>query len=204
MTEQEISLINKYLPEGATYLVLPFFQQYPIHLNITKERKTILGNYCYEPQLKMHKITVNYNLNKFAFLVTLLHEIAHIATFVKHRHNVKPPGAEWKNNFKIVLNGFLANKIFPADIENQLMLSFENLKASSCADLDLAKVLKKYDLNNEENNLTFVQDLVPNDIFEYEEKSFVVLKKNRSRFLCQNINTKQKYSFYALLEVKKK
>jgi predicted SprT family Zn-dependent metalloprotease len=42
-----------------------------------------------------HEITVNSNLNKYKFLITLIHEISHLVAFEKFGRNIKPHGNEW-------------------------------------------------------------------------------------------------------------
>lgn len=59
-----------------------------------------------------HQITINQNLNKYAFLLTLVHEIAHLITYVNHGWNVKGHGPEWKNCFKKQITPFMRDEVF--------------------------------------------------------------------------------------------
>ena len=79
MSKKEVPLhaLAAYVPEGSLEPVLEYLHRYKIHLTITKERNSILGDYRHAINQKNHRISVNGNLNKYAFLVTLLHEIAH-------------------------------------------------------------------------------------------------------------------------------
>ena len=47
----------------------------------------------------MPRITVNANLSKEAFLLTLLHEFAHHMVQVEHVRIALPHGQEWKSAF---------------------------------------------------------------------------------------------------------
>ena len=39
---------------------------------------------------------MNNNLNKYSFLITITHEIAHMMIWEKHQNKVDPHGEEWK------------------------------------------------------------------------------------------------------------
>ena len=147
MPKQEAPLhqLKTYLPEGSFEDVMYYIQHYKVHLTITRERKSVLGDYRNSFADKNHRISVNGNLNKYAFLITLLHELAHLFTYERFGHRVQAHGAEWKNEFSKVLAQFLLKKIFPPDIDKALMRTLQNPAASSCADVSLLRVLHKYD-----------------------------------------------------------
>ena len=90
---------------------------------ITKDKKTL--------------ITLNKTKNKYQFLITLLHEIAHYETYIKYQNTVKPHGIEWKNNFRLLMLPFLNNYIFPDEILNNLINYIKNPKASTESDFNL-------------------------------------------------------------------
>jgi hypothetical protein len=91
------------------------------------------------------RISVNHDLNSYSFLITTIHEFAHLQTWNKHQHRVKPHGTEWKNNFKELMEPFLKLNIFPIDISSAIHRYMENPAASSCTDLHLFRTLKSYD-----------------------------------------------------------
>ena len=64
--------------------------------SFTSERNSRYGDYTAPRNGQNHLITVNHNLNKYAFLITLVHEVAHLVTYNNHRHRVSPHGGEWK------------------------------------------------------------------------------------------------------------
>ena len=78
--------LAEYLPPNTFEPVAHYIKQYNVHLTITRERKTILGNYRNAHRHQNHRITVNGNLNKYSFLITLLHELAHLLTYEKYAH----------------------------------------------------------------------------------------------------------------------
>ena len=98
------SALRPFLPEGSVDLVCEKLRAYPHHLVITPPRSTKLGDFKADSRTGKMELTVNGNLNPFAFLVTLMHELAHLITHIEHGWNVKPHGTEWKSAF-IMMRG---------------------------------------------------------------------------------------------------
>ena len=94
--ERNQEILKKYIPEKATLLIAHWIIDLDFKLKIKKERSTKLGDYRAPFNGSNHQITINYNLNKYSFLVTLVHEIAHLTTYNKYKHSVLPHGQEWK------------------------------------------------------------------------------------------------------------
>jgi hypothetical protein len=69
---------------------------------------------------------LDYSKNRItAETMTLLHELAHLITFIRFGHRVDAHGKEWKQQFSELLKHFLETSIFPIDIRNQLMQSLK-------------------------------------------------------------------------------
>jgi SprT protein len=203
MPKQEAPLeyLKRYIPHEAVPRVLEYLHQYKVHLTITRERKSILGDYRHATHHQTHRITVNGNLNPFAFLITLVHELAHLVTFMQFGNRVQAHGREWKTLYALLLKDFLANKIFPPPIEQALSRSLHNLPASSCADEDLMRVLKQYDLK--QNGLVMVEQLPEGQVFDIGGgRLFQKGKKLRKRFQCTEVKTGKLYLFSPIYEVK--
>ena len=100
-------ILKKYIPENAVEKVIELLNTYQPQIKISRSRTTKLGDYR-PPQgnIKIHRISVNHDLNSYAFLVTLLHELAHLVTWQNHKRKAKPHGTEWKNAFKSLLIPF--------------------------------------------------------------------------------------------------
>lgn len=203
MPKQEAPLthLNSFLPEGSFEEVAMYLKQYKVHLTITRERQTILGNYRNKVFDKNHRITVNGNLNKYSFLITLLHELAHLLAHEKYGGRIQPHGVQWKNEFGKILQQFIPKKIFPADVESVLLKSLYNLSASSCADEHLTRALKKYDEKKED--FVFVEQLPQGSLFKLKDgKIFKKGEKVRKRFKCTEVATGKLYLFSPIYEVK--
>ena len=193
--------LNDFIPEGAYPLVEPYLLHYKVHLTITKSRSSVLGDYRNAHADKAHRISVNGNLNPYAFLVTLLHELAHLITFIRYGHRVDAHGKEWKQQFSELLKHFLETSIFPIDIRNQLMQSLTNPAASSCADVNLMRVLRKYDPIKEGHCL--VEELHVGSLFVIKGgRVFQCGERVRKRIKATEIATGKVYLFSPVYEVK--
>ena len=193
--------LNDFIPEGAYPLVEPYLLHYKVHLTITKSRSSVLGDYRNAHADKAHRISVNGNLNPYSFLVTLLHELAHLITFIRYGHRVDAHGKEWKQQFSELLKHFLETSIFPIDIRNQLMQSLTNPAASSCADVNLMRVLRKYDPIKEGHCL--VEELHVGSLFVIKGgRVFQCGERVRKRIKATEIATGKVYLFSPVYEVK--
>lgn len=200
--EYPLAYLQNYLPAAAASPALALLQHYKVHLTITKERKTVLGDYRHAHNNAAHRISVNGNLNQYAFLITLIHELAHLATFLEYGNKVQAHGREWKHIYKTLLLQFLEMNIFPADILTSLQSSLHNLPASSCADEGLMRVLRRYD--RKEPGMLLVEELPDGALFTLDDgKVFKKGQRLRKRFQCVEIKTGKLYLFSPVYEVKK-
>lgn len=204
MSKKEVPLhaLSHYLPEGALDPVLEYLHRYHIHLTITKERNSVLGDYRHAVNQKNHRISVNGNLNKYAFLVTLLHEMAHLLAFELYGHRIAPHGTEWKNEYSKVLAQFLLKKIFPADVEKALLKSIRNPSATSCGEEHLIRVLKNYDARKD--GVVLIEELKEGELFVLKDKRvFRKGEKLRKRHKAVDVKNGAVYLFSAVYEVER-
>lgn len=199
-TEAPLDAIKKYIPENSARLVLDYLHSHKVHLTVTRERKSVLGDYRHATSYSNHRISVNGNLNKYSFLITLIHELAHLITFTQYKNRVEPHGQEWKRIYGSMLKEFLTPGIFPDDLLLYLERSLYNLPASSCSDEMLMRVLKKYDPEN--NGLVMVEKIAEGKLFDAGKgKLFRKGKKLRKRYQCEEIATGKIYLFSPIYEV---
>lgn len=204
MAKQEAPLeaLRPYLPHGSFEQVQHYLLHYKVHLTITRARKSVLGDYRNAVNEKNHRISVNGNLNRYAFLVTLLHELAHLLTFDRYGHRVAPHGKEWKTLFSHILAEFIRLNVFPADITKALLDSLGNPAASSCADEQLLRVLRRYDPVKDGHVL--VDELPIGALFTIEKgRIFKRGEKIRKRIRCEEMATGKIYLFSPVYEVMK-
>lgn len=198
--DEVIRVFEKYLPQVFVDYVVQLYLSANVRFKIVGERKSKLGDFRAGRSGEKHQITVNGTLNKYAFLITTLHEFAHLDTYNQYGFNVLPHGEEWKNAFRKLLIPVIDEKTLPKDIQNALVQSLISTKASSCSDHQLSRVLKAYDERKE--NIALLEELPNNTTFALNGKHFVKGPLRRKRFLCEEIQSKRKYLVNALAEVK--
>lgn len=190
------NILSKYLPEKSVDLIIELLDKYPCYLKIVNNRSTKHGDFRKMPDGN-YQITINYGLNSYRFLLTLVHEIAHLVTYKKHKR-VKPHGLEWKRNFQHLMLPFLNPEIFPNEIIGVLARYMMNPKASTDADVHLALALKKYD---EKNGKHLIFEIPLSAKFVHNKRIFVKGNKRRTRHECTELHTGKKYLFHANAEV---
>ncbi|MEJ2114239.1 MAG: SprT-like domain-containing protein [Flavobacteriaceae bacterium] len=192
------STLQEYIPSASLSKVLKLLEHDNLVVKIKKERKTRHGDYRKLTNNK-HQITINANLNKYRFLITLIHEIAHFETHKTHGKFIKPHGIEWKRCFQHLMLPFLNPEVFPEDILPVLAKHFKNPKASSDTDINLSRILKQFD---EPNNKTYVFEIPFGNTFKlYNGKIFKKGNKRVKRYECIEIKTGKLYLFNPNAEV---
>ena len=200
--EHPLNALNAYLPDGAFEPVVSLINQYKVHLTVTKARKSVLGDYRHAFQGANHKISVNGNLNKYEFLITLLHELAHLLCYEQYRNRVDAHGKEWKSINGHLLAQFIQQGIFPDDIKKALSKTLLNPAATANGETKLLLVLRKYN-EIKKVGVALVAHIAEGILFEsLNGKIFKRGKKRRIRIECVEVATGQVYSFSALTEVK--
>jgi len=186
------SVLYKYLPEKSVESVEKILKTYHVHLKIVSERRTKHGDYRPLPN-GGHQITVNANLNKYRFLITLIHEIAHLLVFLKFKQRVKPHGIEWKLTFQQLMLPLINPQIFPEQLLPLIANHFKNPRASSDTDARLSIALKKYDIST---NKYYIFELEMGSLFSLDDgRVFKKGKKLRKRYLCKEVASGREYVF---------
>jgi hypothetical protein len=200
--EHPLQALQVYLPEGSFEPVIALIHQYKVHLTVTRARKSVLGDYRHPFMGANHKISVNGNLNKFEFLITLLHELAHLLCYENYKNRVEAHGAEWKGIYSQLLTQFIQLGIFPEDIQKALRKTLLNPAATANGETALLLVLRNYNEVKKEGH-AFVAHLPEGTLFEsLKGRIFRRGKKRRIRIECVEVATGHLYSFSGLTEVK--
>jgi len=190
--------LAKYIPEHAVKPVFDLIVANQVHLKIVNERQTRHGDYR-RGHTGKHEITVNSSLNKYRFLMTLIHEIAHLVAFEKFGRNIKPHGDEWKFTFQRLMVPFIRPEIFPGQLLPLLARHFKNPTASSDTDTTLSLALKQYDKENDKN---YVFEIPYGSVFRIKNgKIFKKLAVRTKRFECIEISSGKTYLFNPNAEV---
>lgn len=192
--------LSKYLPAEAIKAVFDLIELHQVHLRISKARSTKLGDYRPTHKGEPHRISINHNLNEYSFLITLIHEIAHLVVHKKYGFRVKPHGFEWKITYKELMHPFLVLDVFPNDLHKELNKFLKNAKASSYSSTALVRLLRTYD--DEQLPGVPIEEIAINSTFKtINNQHYKVIEKRRKRYKCLNIDNKRLYLFDPLVHV---
>lgn len=190
--------LSKYIPENAVKPVFDLIVANQVHLKIVNQRVTRHGDYRRGKNGK-HEITVNANLNKYKFLITLIHEISHLVAFEKFGRTIKPHGDEWKYSFQRLMVPFIRPEIFPSSLLPLLARHFKNPSATSDTDATLSLALKQFDDQNDKN---FIFEIPYGSVFSIPNgKIFKKIALRVKRYECVEIKTGRIYLFNPNAEV---
>jgi len=190
------------LPEAARGIVAELLGRQPCAIRVTPPRRSKLGDHRPPGRgAAEHRITLNADLNPYAFLTTLLHELAHAITWERHRRRrVRPHGREWKAEFAALVGPIVALDLLPQDVRGALERSLVNPAAATCSDRQLALALARYDPPRP--GVVRVEALAVGDRFRCHGvgvfRAGVIL---RSRRRCFTVPGGREYRFHCLAQV---
>ncbi|MFM8892007.1 MAG: SprT-like domain-containing protein, partial [Planctomycetia bacterium] len=174
-----------------------------IDVRLSRPRRTKVGDHRPPCRLRpRHRISLNDDLNPYAFLTTLLHEIAHASTWERYRgrRRVRPHGREWKAEFGRILEPVVAGGMLPEDVRAALGRSLADPAAATCSDRGLALALSRYDAVDPRQ--VFVESLTPGSVFRTDcGMRFRLGPKLRTRYQCVELGTGREYRMHALCRV---
>jgi len=175
--EAFVSVIESFLPDNTVDAVASWLFKKSVQLKIVNDRRTKLGDFRANSPIKGHHIiTINGGLNKFEFLVTLIHEFAHLDVYEEFGRSIRPHGEEWKDKYRELMIEYFELDVFPRELAIVLLRHLRNPKASSNGDLNLVRALAVYD-DNVEDGSVYLEDLEDGDSFFINGK---ILRKARS------------------------
>lgn len=191
-------ILSKYLPANSVEPISELIKMKSIHLKIVNERQTRHGDYRKMPDGRQ-QISINANLNKYRFLITTVHEIAHLIAFEKYGFRIKPHGKEWKHCFRNLMLPFIRPEIFPNSLLPLIANHFRNPTASSDTDARLSLALKSFD---PENDKSYIFEIPMGGMFRiHNGRTFKKGPRKVKRYECMEIDSGKIYLFQPNAEV---
>ncbi len=173
-----------------------------VQLLVKKGRVSKLGDFRPGLNGSPHRISVNGDLNPYAFLLVLLHELAHLQVWEQYRNKVKPHGKEWKKSFGALIREFAGKESFPLPLKRTLLEYSWNVGASGVADVKLTKILRQYDAPGKKNDVCFLEEIPLRSHFVAGNgRVFLKEEKIRTRYRCLCMDNQRKYLFHPLAKV---
>ncbi len=187
-------ILTKHLPASTIPYCFQLWQEQPFSFKISRTRSSCFGNYIFRDG--QHKITINHDLNVYAFLVTYIHEIAHQRAWLnKGRKRIEPHGKEWKKSFQDLMQPILSENHFPQHLLLPLNAYMQNPAASSVSYAPLAEALRSFDSGTQTG--ISLSELIDNQWFEFRGTVFQKIEKRRTRVLCLEKQSKRRYTILA-------
>lgn len=194
--------LSKFLPEQGLEQVLDLIFEHRVKFKIARSRKTKFGDYRFNPKDLTEQISVNGDLNPYAFYFTTIHEFAHLIAFKTYGRKIAAHGEEWKHTFSSLLMKGNVLFWFPIDVRPVLKKYIANPKASTASDHDLYLALRNYDPEPLlPTNTIYLRNLSHGKQFILNDRNFVLIEKRRTRFLCREVNSNREYLVSGLAQV---
>jgi len=191
-------ILLKYLPERSVPTIFELIKSNNVALKIVNERVTKHGDYRRTPNGE-HQITINANLNKYRFLMTLVHEIAHLIAIEKYGRGIKPHGLEWKHTFQQLMLPFINPSVFPNQLLPDIANHFKNPRASSDTDAKLSVLLKQFDEKTDKN---YIFEIPLGSTFRiHNGKVFKKGNRRVKRYECLELSSGRVYLFQPNAEI---
>jgi SprT protein len=189
-SERVFVILQTHVPASALEYCFNLWKESPFELKVTKSRQTKVGDFTSRRTRNHPRITVNNDLNHFLFLVTYIHEVAHLRVYLEYGNKVDPHGDQWKSTFTDLMVPLLWESVFPEEILHELRRHMINPKASSFADTTLTQAFRKFDRNTSHVELSQVPE---GSVFRLQDKYFKKGKLRRTRVLCRELQSKRDY-----------
>ena len=151
---------------------------------------TKLGDFAHRPG-REPRITVNAESPPYLFLITYIHEVAHLRVHLQYGWNTAPHGQEWKSSFRELCSPLFQLGVFPAGLSEALQLHLRNPTASSLTDFGLTRALRQYDPRA--MNALLLSDLPLGSRFQIRGRWFQKGEPKRKRVLCRDLANRRNY-----------
>lgn len=188
------SLLQQHLPATAVAYCLALWEETPFQFSLRASRSTKLGDFTCRPG-RAPRITVNRDSPPYQFLITYLHEVAHLRVHLHHGWNVAPHGKEWKSNFRDLCLPLLHQGIFPDALAEALRIHLQNPFASSLTDIRLTEALRQ--LDPQAATALQLADLPLGSRFQIRGRWFQKGELKRKRVVCRDLKTRRNYLIQA-------
>ncbi|WP_019988616.1 hypothetical protein [Rudanella lutea] len=200
-----MDVFETHFPAGASAYARGLWQEYKFGFTISRPRRTRLGDFRALPDGSLH-ISVNADLNPYAFLITYVHEVAHAAVHRaqpqgRRRAAPKPHGPQWQQTFADLMRPVLTAAVFPEAILTPLRDYLRQPAASSHAHPGLMAALRSAD--PQPTGRVLLQDLPEGSAFRLAKKTFVRGTVRRTRIVCKEVASGRSYAIlaHALVEM---
>lgn len=183
-------ILQKHLPAFAVAYCRQLWLETPFDFRLRKSRHTKLGDFT-APLTGQPRITVNADCHPYLFMITYVHEVAHLRVHLHAGRTARAHGPHWKRVFQNLMRPLLIPSEFPAELFQVLSRHMMNPKASSHSDAALTQVLRQ--LDERTRNVRTLKDLSEGEQFTFRERTYIKMKTKRTRALCKAVRSGHLY-----------
>jgi len=179
-----------HVPASAVSYCLSLWTDFPFDFKLRRNRLSKVGDFTCRSG-KTPQITINHNLHPFLFLMTYVHEVAHLRVHQKHGFSAEGHGQEWKTTFQDLMAPLLTNENFPEPLLAGVIKHMVSPKASSFTDGDLTQLFR--DQDEREKSTILLSQIPEGSVFHLHGRWFKKGKLKRTRVLCNEVKTRRQY-----------
>ena len=184
------SLLEKHVPPTALPYCFQLWREYPFEFRLREKRISKVGDFtCHLGRTP--RITINHDSHPYLFLLTYVHEVAHLVVHQNHGWKPEAHGAQWKETFRELMSPLMNEEFFPADLLHVLKDHMIQPKASSFSDTKLTQMLRQYD--ELQKSASLLSEIPEGSIFGLHGRWFTKGKLKRTRVLCRELKTKRNF-----------
>lgn len=192
-------IFDLHLPKASAAYGRKLWQQYGFMFRVVKPRRARLGDFRALPQGQT-LITVNADLNPYAFLITYVHEVAHAEVYRTGRRLTKPHGRAWQTAFQRLMQPLLTDTVFPEAILEPLRTYMAKPAATTSASPGLMLALRQSDpptTDSVKAERVLLRDVPEGHSFQFAKKTYVRGTLRRTRVVCKEMVSGRAYAILA-------
>jgi hypothetical protein len=200
LIENEKAQLAEHLPLSTVDYVHSLFKKYPCNFKIVPPRKGKLGDCRYPMHNKEAQITVNGDLPIFQFLITTIHEFAHLKTFIDYGRRVTPHGSEWKANYIFLFQPILDEHLLEKKEIDVLKKHLSSPSATSCNDHHLSEFMHAEKHVND--GMALLKNLPSGAHFDFQGRRFIKGNLVQKKYIIYDANNHRDYRLSGLANIK--
>ncbi|GAB3029337.1 hypothetical protein GCM10027185_32090 [Spirosoma pulveris] len=146
------------------------------------------------------QITVNVNLNPYAFLITYVHEVAHAAVNSQYKRRTQPHGKAWQTAFQQLMQPIMTDAVFPKEILEPLRQYMSKPAASTYANPALMMALRQLDVLEvaaATEHKILLSHVPEGKLFAFGKKTYLRGTLRRTRVVCKEMSSGRSYAILA-------
>ena len=189
-SKQIEGILQQHLPASAVAYATLLWAEFPFDFKLRKTRLSKVGDFTCRLG-KTPQITINRDLHPCLFLMTYVHEVAHLRVHTVHGFKAEAHGGEWKSTFQALMEPILNGEIFPEPLLTGLKKHMAIPKASSFSDTELTQLFRAMDVR--QKSAVLLSHIPEGSVFHLQGKWFTKGKLKRTRVVCHEVKTRRQY-----------